>query len=405
MHTFSSFRTRFPRWSLSGVVPVLLPLLAVVLPPAVPASVARAAPREQDTLSLGTASGESGTDVLVPLDLNNQDAVGGIQLDVLFDPAVVSFTGAVSASRAAGMSIGSSIPAAGRLRVLMYFVPADGTADSIATGTGAVADLTFHILGTGGTALTPDAAELSDRTGQELSVTAAAGRITVTGGADTLAIGSGSGPTGGQITIPIELANHVAVRGIQADLRIDPAVLRFESGAATPRVGPMHFDAAPLLPDTVRILMYYDSTSTLAPGRGAVANLVFRITGADGSRSSLTPDDIVVADVNNHEIPTVGSAGEVSVIGGAAPPDLRLAVLRNPGRTRTLQIFVGSDVALDAPPTVGLSGGVAVPMNQLPGLNLFRGSISVVDGTASVTVQATGIHEWATGTAQSTVTF
>jgi hypothetical protein len=405
MNTFSPFRTRFPRWSLSGVIPVLLPLLAAVLLPPLRVSIARGALRGQNTLSLGTASGESGTDVVVPLDLTNQDAVGGIQLDVLFDPAVVSFTGAVSASRAAGMSIGSSIPAAGRLRVLMYFVPAGGAADSIAAGTGAIADLTFHVVGTGGTDLTPDAAELSSRTGQELSVTATAGRITVTGGTDTLAIGSGSGPTGGQITIPVELANHVAVRGIQVDLRIDSAVLRFESGAATPRVGRMHFDASPLLPDTLRILMYYDSTSILAPGRGAVANLVFRIIGGDGSRSSLTPDDIVVADVHDHEIPTVGSAGEVLVIGGAAPPDLRLAVLRNPGRTRTLQIFVGSDVALDAPPTVGLSGGVAVPMNQLPGLNLFRGSISVVDGTASVTVQATGIHEWATGTAQSTVTF
>jgi hypothetical protein len=151
--------------------------------------------------------------------------------------------------------------------------------------------------------------------------------------------------------------------------------------------------------------MYYSNTSILAPGRGTVANLVFNVIGTAGSHSTLTPADIHIAGASNEEVPSAGSAGEVLVIGGGAPPDLKIMVLKNPGRARTLQIFVSSDVALDAPPTVGLAAGGAVTVTQLPNANLFQGTVSVDDGTTSVTVQASGIHGGASATTQTTVTF
>lgn len=401
-----------------------------------------------DTLSVGSGSGASGTEVTVPLGLGNTQPAKGLQLDIRFTASVVSWVRGTAAPRVGGMTFSAQPQGTDGVRIVMYY--ADAT--TVAPGTGAIANLVFRLNGVGGSSssLALSGVVVANPDGQPIVVTNREGRLDVTGGpgdptgaccapsgactlvtqvactagtwrgantacvpnpcpapspADTLAVGGGSGPSGGQITIPIGLANHVAVRGIQADIRIDPAVLRFESGAAAPRVGSMVFAASSPTQDRVRILLYYDNTSTLAPGRGAVANLVFRITGAGGSRSSLMAADIHIADVNNQEIPTVGSAGEVSVIGGGAPPDLQLAVLKNPGRMRTLQIFLSSDVGLDAMPTVGLSGGVAVPLTQLPGVNIFQGSVSVDDGTASVTVQATGSHDGATGTVQSSVTF
>jgi hypothetical protein len=404
-------------------------------------------PQVADTLSIGTGSGASGSEVTVPLGLHNTQAVGGLQLDVLFDPAVVSFASAAITSRATGMSIPSSNPSAGRLRLLMYSV----SADSIAAGEGAVANLTFRVIGPNeaGTDLTPDSVTVSDPHAQALPVTTTSGHITVTGGGtptgaccapagactlmtelgctagtwqgasttcapnpcpppsppDTLSVGSGTGPSGGQVTISISLANHVAVRGIQADIQIDPTALRFDSGAAVPRVGSMVFEASTPASGVVRILMYYGDTNILAPGRGPVANLVFGITGPDGSASVLTAADVVVADAHNQAIPSVGGAGQVAVVGGGSRPELHLAVLKNPGRTRTLQIFVSSDVGLDAPPTAQLAGGPAVPLTQLSGANVYEGTVSVEDGVASATVQATGLHGGSLGTAQTTVTF
>jgi hypothetical protein len=401
-----------------------------------------------ETLSIGTASGASGAVVAVPLSLRNTDAVGGIQLDILFDPAVASFAGGAITARATGMSLGSSVPATGRLRVVMYY----STRDSIVAGSGAVANLTFNLLGGGGTGtdLNPERVYLSDPDAHALSVTATAGHLAVTGGgdptgaccapagtcalttqtacaspntwrgagttcapnpcpaaqpADTLSAGGGTGPSGGQITIPISLANRVAVRGIQADIRMDPAVLRFMSGSTAQRAGTMVFAASSPSSNLARIVMYFDDgTSTIAPGRGPVANLVFGVIGAAGAQSSITPSDIHAADANNHEIPTVGQAGQVTVVGGAAPPDLHLAVLKNPGRNHTLQIFLTSDVLLDATPTV-TAGTTDVPMTPLPGVNIYQGNVSLADGIASVTVQASGAHGGQTGATHTTVTF
>ena len=266
-------------------------------------------PQTTETLSIGTASGASGADVAVPLGLHNTVAIGGIQLDVLFDPAVVSFVSAAITSRATGMSIPTSTPSAGRLRVVMYF----GGGGNIPAGDGAVANLTFRILGLQGSGcdLTPDAATLSDPDAHAVPVTATAGHITVIGGGD---------PTG----------------------------------------------------------------ACCAPAGTCGLTTQPNCTGGTwrGANTTCTPNPCPLAQ-----------------------PDLRLAVLKNPGRTRTLQIFVTSDVGLDAPPTVVLSGGVAVPLTQFPGVNIFQGNTSVDDGTASVTVQATGIHGGNTGTAQTTVTF
>lgn len=405
-------------------------------------------PPAADTLAIGTGSGASGTEVTVPLSLTNTQSVKALQLDVCFTATVVSWVSATAAARVAGMTFQAEPLAADTVRIVMYY----GDASTMPPGSGAIANLVFRLGGSIGASspLALSGVVVSDPAGQPIIVTNRNGGLEVTSGegdptgaccaasgacalttqvactagiwrgantsctpnpcptpapVDTLAIGSASGPAGGQVTIPLNLANHVAVRGIQADIHIDPAVLRFESGEATARVGSMILGASSPTPDTVRMLLYYQTGSTLAPGRGAVANLVFRLTGSAGSQSSLTPTDIVVVDVDNQPIPTVGSTGQASVIAGGAPPDLRLAVLKNPGRVRTVQVFLSSDVRLDVPPTLTLAGGVAVPLTQLPGVDLYRGDLSVNDGTASVTLQATGIHDGATGTAQTTVTF
>jgi hypothetical protein len=445
-------------------------------------------PPAGETLSIGVASGASGSDVAVPLSLHNTVAVGGLQFDILFDPAVVSFTSAAITSRATGMSIPTSNPAAGRLRLLMY----SGEGSSIAAGDGAVANLIFRIIGAQGSGcdLTPDAATLADPSGHALQLTAYAGHITVTGGGDptgaccatagtcvvtiqaactapstwqgasapctpnpcpppqsteTLSIGTASGASGGDVAVPLGFHNTVAIGGIQLDVLFDPAVVSFVSAAITSRATGMSIPTSTPSAGRLRVVMYFGGGGSIPAGDGAVANLTFRIVGLQGSGCDLTPDAATLSDPDAHAVPVTATAGHITVIGGGDPtgaccapagtcglttqpnctggtwrganttctpnpcppaqPDLRLAVLKNPGRTRTLQIFVTSDVELDAPPTVVLSGGVAVLLTQFPGVNIFQGNTSVDDGTASVTVQATGIHDGATGTAQSTVTF
>lgn len=168
---------------LPASVAVLLVLLAQALVQAVPASLARGGPLGQNTLSLGTASGAPGTEITVPLGLANEDAVAGIQLDIPFDAGVVGFSGGAVTERTTGMSFYSAVHPPGRPRVIMSFAGGG----IVPPGTGPVADLVFHAIAAGTTALTPDAPSLANPNGGLWTVTATVGQIAVT---------DGGGPTG-----------------------------------------------------------------------------------------------------------------------------------------------------------------------------------------------------------------
>jgi hypothetical protein len=85
-------------------------------------------------------------------------------------------------------------------------------------------------------------------------------------------------------------------------------------------------------------------------------------------------------------------------------PTLSLSVLRNPGRPRSIQIFVHADQRLDQL-TVG------APVMEIPMLlideakNIHMGTFLVGSGATSVVIEATGIAAGRTGSARATVAF
>ena len=101
---------------------------------------------QSNSLALGQVSGPAGTSVLVPLSLDNESVVKGLQLDVAFSADVVSFGGATATGRAVGMQAEAALVSAGRARVLLFF----DDAGQLAAGSGAVANLSFDLIGTGG---------------------------------------------------------------------------------------------------------------------------------------------------------------------------------------------------------------------------------------------------------------
>ncbi len=135
-------------------------------------------PAGNNTLALTSASGTSGGPVSVQLTLANENVVKGVQLDILYNPAIAGFGSVAAANRGTGMSASGHTVSAGRARVVLYFA----TAASIAPGTGAIADLSFDLTGSlnASTALTPADIILSDEAGHALNATGVAGSLTVT---------------------------------------------------------------------------------------------------------------------------------------------------------------------------------------------------------------------------------
>ncbi|MBD3162832.1 MAG: hypothetical protein GF346_10570, partial [Candidatus Eisenbacteria bacterium] len=143
-------------------------------------------PPEGNVLSMGEATGQMGGQASVPLNLENEDVVKGVQTDVQFDPAVVSYVSGEATGRGTGMSYSASVVGGNKVRVILYY--ADAT--TLPAGSGPLADLTFSLIGADGssTPLTPTATILSDPAGDPLPVTEEAGEIAIGGAAPTLEI-------------------------------------------------------------------------------------------------------------------------------------------------------------------------------------------------------------------------
>lgn len=131
-----------------------------------------------NAIAVGTNSGTVGSTATVSVSLTNEDVVKGLQMDLLFDPSVVSFVGASPVSRAAAFSDSSRTVSSGRARVVL-FPTGNQTIDA---GSGAILNLSFQLLAAGTSGVTPTGLVLSGENGNDLAITGTAGSLTVTGG-------------------------------------------------------------------------------------------------------------------------------------------------------------------------------------------------------------------------------
>ncbi len=133
-----------------------------------------------NVVSVGSVSGGNGETVPLSLSVNNDDTVKALQLDLDFDPAVVSFSSAVPTGRGAAMEADASTVSSGRARVVLYF---DDT-QTLGAGNGTVANLNFRLVGglNAQSTITPVNLVLSDPNANSLAATGQAGVATVTSG-------------------------------------------------------------------------------------------------------------------------------------------------------------------------------------------------------------------------------
>ena len=119
-------------------------------------------------LTLSNGQAPAGGEVDLTLSLQNDQVVGGLQFDLLVDPAVVEFVSASAATRTAGWTVEGSDRGSGRARVLVY----SDAAVSLSAGTGAVATLRYRVIGAAGTSTAVTFADVvvSDADGRSVAV-------------------------------------------------------------------------------------------------------------------------------------------------------------------------------------------------------------------------------------------
>jgi len=138
-------------------------------------------PPPENTLAAGMALGASGTQATVAVVLANDSIVKALQADLRFDPAVAAFAGGQAVGRAAQMSFAAVLQTGDRVRLILYHPGAE----HLTAADGAVANLTFTLVGAAGSqcALTPCEVMLADLDAQALPVKTVAGALEVIDGA------------------------------------------------------------------------------------------------------------------------------------------------------------------------------------------------------------------------------
>ncbi|MFN8547305.1 MAG: cohesin domain-containing protein [Candidatus Eisenbacteria bacterium] len=223
---------------------------------------------------------------------------------------------------------------------------------------------------------------------------------------NTLSLGTGTGASGTQVVIPVSLDNGDVVKALQFDVAFTGSVVSFASVAGTGRGATLNASSRALGSGGVRIVLDYRDATTLSAGNGTIANLTFNLVGASGTSTNLTVSNLLISDPAAQAVESDALDGSINVQGGGGNgPTLDLFALKNPARTRTLQIFLRSNQPLTQNPTVS-AGSSNVTMTLIDaGENLYQGAIAVNGGASNLTINAQGQSAGGTGTKTLTVNF
>jgi hypothetical protein len=229
--------------------------------------------------------------------------------------------------------------------------------------------------------------------------------ITVAPGGNVVSIGSATGESGTTVSVPLQLSNEALVKGLQLDISFDAGSVEFQGAVVAGRGAGMQDSSRIVSTGRARVVLFARNNETIPIGSGTVANLSFQLSGSAG-QTQLTPSNLVLSDADAQVLTATGQPGVLTITGGGGggdEPRLDIAVLQNPGRTRSLQIFVSVERGSGSAPTLSVSGS-SVPLTPVSA-GLFQATFFAAQVASSVTITASDTTSEGTGTDQLTVTF
>ncbi|MCH7852316.1 MAG: T9SS type A sorting domain-containing protein [Candidatus Marinimicrobia bacterium] len=192
---------------------------------------------------------------------------------------------------------------------------------AIAAGSGAIVSLTYQVADTaaeGLVRLVLDEVALTDRRGRTLRQATVAGHFPVGSIVAVFTPAASDGQPGRTVTVPLNLANQVALCGFRFEVQHDPKMLDFLSLETDIRLpGDLGLGVHEIEPGLLQV--EYDGPQPIAVGDGPLLSLVFSLVGSVPWDTSLA---VVVSRVDAEGCPSgpvfaLGQAGRVTI--GAAP--------------------------------------------------------------------------------------
>jgi hypothetical protein len=314
----------------------------------------------QNKLRISSDSAAAGSSVDMPVSVTTDSSLGAISFSAGFDQARLEIAGVALGIGIAGlMPVGVDLNEAnssGRLRVMLID---SSLIHPIPPGSGIqVFVITFRILpgASGLLPLTVDSVSVSDELGNEVSITPAAGSITVLPAPppakNSIRLAGASGAVGEDVVVSVLAFTDSAITNAGFTVVFDPQMLQLNADSTGKGLDDSAMDLDP--PDiagansTGRLEVQLDGTSGTDSVPGGAERELFRlqfnITGAASGVIPLFLDSVSLKNPGSRPILVQAVSGEVSVTGGGAVIPPTLPSNRNVLADHTVQGLNGYDI-------------------------------------------------------------
>lgn len=278
-----------------------------------------AAPSSTLSLEVPAVEGSPGERVSVPLNLNSNGEVAGVQVELVYDPALLQFREAVPGQLTGGWMVSARLIQPGRVRLLVTH----SAGQTVPAGYGSVALLQFDVPG-GATPgnrcdLSLENTVVSSAQGTALPVTVKNGSFAVISEPPReLSLPPNTATAPGQVVnLPVSISEARNVSGFDFTLSYDPALLgqpAVEAGAlltgrswqVTGQVGE---------PGSYRVIGYSATGEALPAGSGVLVRVTFKVAeqAKVGSKCQVSFSQAILSDSSGNSIPVTGKSGQVVV--------------------------------------------------------------------------------------------
>lgn len=208
--------------------------------------------------------------------------------------------------------------------------------------------------------------------------------------------------SGHEIEVALGLANASTVQEIYTVVAFDSSVVTYLEGTVTERAEGMSYSAEVRDGHEIDLSLLYPGQTTMPPGAGPIATLVFQAIGDPGESTPTTLSETGLWGQYARPLRVITEPGSIEVIELPAPR-LHLCVLRNPGRARSLQVLLTSDQLLED--LIVEVDDDPVTMKHVSESGLYRGAVHLPPAATGATVRATGSNGQLVGMAETRIEF
>ena len=240
----------------------------------------------EKTINIPQSSGQQGTQIEIPININNAEGVAGFQFTISFNNSVLQAAGIQAGSLTSGWMITPNTTVPGQISI----VGVDPTTTGLGSGSGSLVKIVFNVVGNPGstTDLIFTLCKIVNINGVTIPSTSQNGQFGVTGGTNVVvSIPNTQAASGTTVEIPININDATGIAGFQFTVSFNNSVLNATGVVAGSLTSGWMITPNTTVPGQVTVAGADSTLTGISGGSGSLIKLIFNVTGSAGSSTNL----------------------------------------------------------------------------------------------------------------------